>query len=416
MEVTTTEPWLEGIPLASDKFRTVREETIFGCGKWDAQVGDVSVLHDTPLVLRADSWAEISSLAEGLARETVAAEAELRRRPELHRRLGLGWRLRRALRCSAADGATTPFHVLRFDFHWTDNGWRVSEVNSDVPGGFIEASGFTRLFAAQVDGAVATGDPTALLSDAIARWVTVGGTVGLVHATAYTDDRQVMQFLQRSLRKRGIEALLLSPRDVRWAGRQATGHDGRVWRKLDLIHRFFPAEWLPNLGWFAPWNGFFGNSDTPQVNPPSALLTQSKRFPLAWDALETELPLWRNLLPETCDPRERERRGGEWVLKPALGRVGEGIDLSGVTAPAERAKIQREARRRPHEWAAQRRFNAVPWSTQAGSLFPAIGVYVIDGHAAGIYARAAQKPLVDSHAFDIAVLVEDDSTTLSLRS
>jgi hypothetical protein len=35
--------------------------------------------------------------------------------------------------------------VLRFDFHWTDQGWKISEVNSDVPGGYCEASDLPRL-------------------------------------------------------------------------------------------------------------------------------------------------------------------------------------------------------------------------------------------------------------------------------
>lgn len=408
MEVTTHEPWLDGRPVSPDRFRAVREETIFGCGKWDAQVGDVSVLHAAPLILRSEAWHELTILSEGLAQETIAAETELRARPELHRYLGLDWRLCRALRRASVAGATTPFRVMRFDFHWTTQGWRVSEVNSDVPGGFIEASGFTRLLAAETEATVLAGDPTTALTDAMVRNVPTGGTVGLVHATAYTDDRQVMHFLQRAFRKRNLEALMVSPSDVRWVGRRAQAHDGKAWRELDLLYRFFPAEWLPNLGWFASWHSFFAESDTPQVNPPSALLTQSKRFPLVWDALETPLPLWRTLMPETHDPRERAVLGGEWVLKPALGRVGEGIDLSNVTVPAERAKIHRDVRRRPHEWAAQRPFVAVPWSTESGPLYPAIGVYVISGRAAGIYARAAQKPLVDSSAFDIAALVEKE--------
>ena len=36
---------------------------------------------------------------------------------------------------------------MRFDFHFTRDGWRISEVNSDVPGGLNESSGFERLMA-----------------------------------------------------------------------------------------------------------------------------------------------------------------------------------------------------------------------------------------------------------------------------
>lgn len=399
-------PWHTGTPLSADAFRLVREETIFGCFKWDAQVGDVSVLHDTPLVLRAPAWARLAQLAEELALETIEAERELRCRPELQRQLGLGWGVCRALRGACADFAESPFRVLRFDFHWTDEGWRLSEVNSDVPGGFIEASGFTRLVADCSTGAVATGDPAATLGEALMSHVGPAARIGLVHATAYTDDRQVMLFLAEQLQQRGFEQLLLSPVDVRWDRTGAVGHDGTGWRELDAVFRFFPGEWLPNLGWFRPWPRFFRGSPTPHINPPTALLTQSKRFPLVWDAMNTALPQWRRHLPATCDPRKRTGPADDWVLKPALGRVGDSIDICGATPPAERARIQRAARQHPAYWAAQRRFRAVPWSTSRGELFPAIGVYVIDGRTAGIYARAAPCPLVDASAFDIAALVE----------
>lgn len=370
-------------------------------------MGDVGVLHDTPLIMRTGAWAELSTLAETLGRETISAELELTRRPDLHRQLGLAWSVRRTLRHTSQAPAGAPFRVLRFDFHWTDEGWRLSEVNSDVPGGFIEASGFTRLMAEHVSDALPAGDPATALVEAIATHASTRARVGLIHATSYTDDRQVMEFLARLLRQRGIDSLLLSPTDVHWSGLRATGHDGRGWCELDLAYRFFPAEWLPNLGWRKPWQQFFSASGTPQINPPTALLTQSKRFPLAWDALETPLPFWRRYLPFTCDPRERSGDLDDWVLKPALGRVGNDIDICGVTSSAERMRIQRAARRHPTYWAAQRRFRAVPWATANGPLYPAIGVYVIDGHAAGIYARASRKPFIDSAALDLATLIKD---------
>ena len=69
----------------------------------------------------------------------------------------------------------------------------MSEVNSDVPGGFIEASGFASAMAARFPGAAMTGDPVAALAEAWRETLPPGARVGLVHATAYTDDRQVME-------------------------------------------------------------------------------------------------------------------------------------------------------------------------------------------------------------------------------
>jgi len=40
-------------------------------------------------------------------------------------------------------------------------------------------------------------------------------------------------------------------------------------------------------------------------------------------------------------------------------------------------------------------------------LHPCIGVYTVDGKAAGIYGRLSVRPVVDCTAFDTAVLVAD---------
>ena len=38
-------------------------------------------------------------------------------------------------------------------------------------------------------------------------------------------------------------------------------------------------------------------------------------------------------------------------------------------------------------------------------MYPCLGVYTIDGRAAGIYGRIAPKPFIDYAAVDVAVLV-----------
>jgi hypothetical protein len=123
----------------------VRRRAIFDAQKWDPQVGDTSTVAPYPLVISRDAWTEVSGMAEALARETAAAEAELVARPELHRRLGLPWAVRRALRQAAVTGATSgaarnrPF---RLSFHPT----RLAdlEANSDVPGGSTRPRGCRR--------------------------------------------------------------------------------------------------------------------------------------------------------------------------------------------------------------------------------------------------------------------------------
>jgi glutathionylspermidine synthase len=295
---------------------------------------------------------------------------------------------------------------MRIDFHFTTAGWRISEVNSDVPGGFIEASGLTRLMAAEYPGSSVCGDPAATYAAAVGGAVAPGALVALVHATAYTDDRQVMICLERELRAEGLRTALTAPDQLAWNdGKAAVVHAQGI-DLLDAIVRFFPGEWLPELPRRSGWRHFFAGSQTPLSNPAAALVTQSKRFPLVWDELRTPLAAWRELLTETADPRACDwRRSDGWVLKPALGRVGEDIGLVGVTAEKPLRAIRRDAARHPAWWAAQRRFEIVPLATAAGPAYACLGVYTVDGRAAGVYGRLARTPLIHYNAQDVAVLV-----------
>ncbi|TAJ23421.1 MAG: hypothetical protein EPO68_03180 [Planctomycetota bacterium] len=392
--------------FAPTELAALRRRAIFECGKWDPQFADHGVLADYALVLTDDAWRELAALAEQLARETLAAERELMQRPELHGELGLPRAIRAALSEAHALGeARGAARTMRFDFHWTSAGWRISEVNSDVPGGFIEAGGITRI-AAELLGLAPCGDPTAALADALAAATPAGGAIGLVHATAYTDDRQVMVQLGRALEARERRTCLLDPTQLEW--QDGVAHARTEWfaGRLDALARFYPAEWLANLPRRSGWRAFFRGSRTPQANPGSALLVQSKRFPLAWDRLTAPLPTWRAMLPETRSPRDVDWRADPaWLVKPALGRVGEEIGLRDVVEPKQWRAIARSARWSPSDWVAQRRFDALALDVHGERAWPCIGVYVIDGRAAGIYGRIARRALVDAEALDVAVLV-----------
>ena len=415
--VTVREPWRRCAALDAAAMRAVRETMIFEHCKWDPQVGDTDVLCATPLVLKAEAAAELARLAEAMAVEVVEAEAAILQSARAMGELGLPWALRRALVAAGVGSGGTGVQwaeqarVMRFDFHATAEGWRVSEVNSDVPGGYVETRGLAAAIAPYVGALRLAGDPVAALVEA----TEPRARVALVHATAYTDDRQVMVYLARALEAAGRRARLLGPDQVRWRDGRAYPKDGCgvEAEAFDAVFRFYPAEWLPNLGWWSGWRDFVRGGATRQLNPPGAVVSQSKRFPLACARLGLRLPTWDTLVPETRDPRAIFGRGGaaadeaEWVLKPALGRVGDGVGLGAVTPAGDWEKIRRAARRWPELWAAQRRFRATAWETDAGPRYPCLGVYVIGGKAAGIYGRAAARPLVDAQAQDVAVLVEE---------
>jgi len=295
---------------------------------------------------------------------------------------------------------------MRFDFHWTADGWRISEANTDAAGGFIEASGVTRLLAEEYPGCQSPGDPAGVLSEAILRQTGPGAVVGLMHLTIYSEDRQIMLYLARRLEERGLSPCLFSPEQLRWTKGQALVESAWYAGPMQLVLRFFPAEWLPRLPARTGWQGFLAGGRTAACNPAYAVLTQSKRFPLVWDKLSTPLPTWQTLLPTTLSPCDLagEKEEG-WVLKPALGHEGFNVGIRGVSEPEDWQSIRQAARKDPGAWAMQQRFEILPLATPDGPMYPCLGIYVIDGKVAGAYGRLASRPLIDDRSRDVVVLI-----------
>ncbi len=105
----------------------------------------------------------------------------------------------------------------------------------------------------------------------------------------------------------------------------------------------------------------------PLSNPGSAILIQSKRFPLVWKELKTLLPTWQSLLPEAKFPNELSPGSQQWVFKPVFGRPGEDVAIAGVTEQRAYGEIVKDVKRHPHNWIAQRRFHTLPLEPTAGS-------------------------------------------------
>lgn len=395
-----------GARLHPRDWESVRLRLMFDCCKWDIQSEDHSVVADFPLFLEHEEWNHLASLAEKMTAEILSAERELLSRPDLHGRLGLPRAMENVIkRCSPEKAPVGAARVMRFDFHLTSAGWRISEVNSDAPGGFIEAAGFTELMAGYYPGYSMPPNPATAYLDAIVSAVGEASTIALVHATAHCDDRQVMEYLGRGLQQKGMEVVPVAPNHLRWESGFAKIEASFASVKPKLLVRFFPAEWLPNLRHASIWEPWFSAGKTPMSNPGSAILIQSKRFPLVCEELKTDLPVWRSLLPETRCPTEVGTESQDWVFKPVFGRVGEDIAMADVTEPKTYRQIVKDVKRHPGNWAAQKRFVSLPLETPCGIRYACLGVFTVDGHAAGIYGRTGFKPLIDHEAQDVAVFI-----------
>jgi glutathionylspermidine synthase len=398
------------VPSVVDEsaFAEIRRSLLLHCCKWDPQVGDVSTLANFPLVLRHDVWEQLATWAEQLAAESAAAEAELFGRPELFRKLGLPRSLRLLLRPQARQKHSPGIaRVMRFDFHPTLSGWQISEANSDVPGGFTEASSFTSMMAAHFPHARPTGDPADLWARAMAKRLPDGGVVALLVAPGYMEDQQVVAYLAGRLRERGMAAHVCAPQQLQWREGKASLSTTWCSNSVDAMVRFYQAEWLARLPRRYGASHLFRGGLTAISNPGSASLIESKRFPLVWDELETPLPTWRKLLPETRDPRRAPWfKDDDWILKAAFCNTGDEVAIRDCMPQREWCKAARSARWNPAGWIAQRRFETQVLDTPIGPIRPCIGVYTIDGKASGIYGRLSRGPVVDYAATDVAVLVE----------
>jgi len=223
-------------------------------------------------------WVNLSPM--GGASGPVGHPSGLVRRPELYRHLGLPRDIRRALTTAARGtvGASVA-RIIRFDFHYTTEGWRISEANVDVPGGLNEASGFPALVAPHYPWAMPVGDPARAYADALVASVGSGATVALVHATAYSDDRQMMAFVANHLCAAGVTPLLASPAHLHWEDGQAIVEMGNVRTPVQAIVRFFPGEWLPPLPRACGWPFLIGGGIPPVSNPATAVLVRHPSVP-----------------------------------------------------------------------------------------------------------------------------------------
>jgi glutathionylspermidine synthase len=391
-----------GPPLEPEAFFALRKRAVLEGCKWDPQVGDISTLANFPLLIGRSAYDQLAAWAEQLSAETFSAEEEVvLERPQLLSRLGLPRRIRSALTAQAPLAATAA-RVIRFDFHDTADGWRISEANTDVPGGFTEATFYTALMGEHFPEAAVAGQPADDWADAIASH---GKTVALLTATGYMEDLQIMAYLGRLLRQRGCGTYHCNPRQLTWC-------DGEAFlgaHRIDVLVRFYQGEWLSRLRRRCGWQNFFRGAKTAIANPGIAVISESKRFPLIWPHLRTDLRAWKQLLPETRDPREVNwRDDASWVLKTAMCNTGDDVVLRPASDVRRWKKIAREVRWFPGRWMAQRRFDTKPIATPMGRMFPCVGVYTIDGRACGAYGRLSRTPLIDYSAVDVPLLIEDE--------
>ena len=263
-------PWIAATPLDDAAFAHLRRRAIFDCCKWDPQVGDACVIARAPLVItkqalergRPPGRSAGGGDARGGSRVDRPARAAQAARPAS----------RGASRASAPSArAAAPRELPAWSvstFTSRRDGWRISEANCDVPGGLNEASGFPPLVAAHYPWAAPVGDPSAAYVAALSRALDGRGTVALIHATAYSDDHQMMRFVARGLAEARARRRTSPARAIlRWrdGARPARG------RVVERPARSRSCASFPPTGWPACRRGPDGRIFTPARTRRSAI-------------------------------------------------------------------------------------------------------------------------------------------------
>ena len=394
------------VSIPDKEYTSYKYDLIFNAYKWDPQVEDHNTVSKYVVLIDRKTREELKRYAEELSKETIMIENYLSKNLNLIKDLNLPKKCVRELNNISNYKEEEHIRLMRFDFHPTEKGWAISEVNSDVPGGLSEASLWPKLANKYFKDYEPSEDVSKILLKEFKSKLNDNSTVAFVHATSYSDDRQVMQFLGDYFDKFEFNTLYLAPDHIKWKDNKAYSILEGNECEIDGIFRFFPLEWLNNLPRKSGRFGYY-SSKTLSCNHPISLFAQTKRLPLIWDKLDFEVPTWKKLLPATKKINEIPFDKDKWVYKPALGRVGEGIYIEEALSIKEMKDIKKDIKKHPKEWIMQEKFKSKPVITEDNKEYHlCMGVFTVNSKFAGYYARVSEFPRIDGRAKDIPVLVE----------
>lgn len=397
------------VKIPEDKYYSYRLQAMFDCYKWDPQFCDNNTLSKYVLILTKKENNELINLTQNLDKETRLAEEYLNKNTKIAKKLSLPKKISEQIPNMQNYDNTKNIRLMRYDFHPDIKGkWVVTEVNSDVPGGFAESSLLPELAIKTIN--IPKLEYTSFgekMVEAINNKLNKTGTIMMIHCTCFSDDRQVMQYMGDRLKKEGYKIIYGAADHINFKEKQAYCILDNNKEKVDLIFRFTPLEWLIQM---KPrrWDGYF-DSITMSCNHPISIYAQSKRFPFVWNDLEKDninMETWKSLLPETLEVKDLGQRQG-FIYKPVYGRVGERISIKEACKGNEYKKIIKDVHKHPKQYLAQKKFESLPLKgNDEEEYHVCLGSYIIEGEHAGYYARISKYPRIDSYAADIPVLIE----------
>jgi len=369
---------------------------------WNAYVdGRLSALAEPVAIPRAE-LDELASLSERFARLLEKTIDLVLADPALLAFYGFKPPLRRMIE---SERARLPITLARYDAFRTPGGWRFSEFNCDVPGGVHEGAGLSDL----IGGERSRFRVVELLTEALCR-TSARPSVAVCYASGYAEDLEQCEFLRREWTRVGIRALLCNPENLVWNGRELRCFG----EKIDVVYRFFPAEWLQEVANFEDLLSAAKSGALPMINGFTSLIAQSKKTMALWherlelfDAAERELILGHVPRSESFRTAELDRYRRErerLVVKRQFGRIGEEVLMGSHCGDEEWEDWLGWPASEPHEWIVQERFDNLPVTVDGETIYGCFGPYVVDGKFAGLYNRFARDGFIAFNALVGAVV------------
>lgn len=387
---------------------------------FDAFVGGERRVDLHPLVLSPRLHAAAMQAATAVVRAIGAVAALAHADPAERARYGLPVSVMRL--AAAAHAAGDDAALMRVDLLLgADGNFRACEINADCPGGHNEATGLPRL--AQSAGFWQGLNPTTVLDELAARLAALAdrpgpgrGTVALLYATAYAEDLQVCALIERALRERGVRTRRCPATAPRWQGDAV--YVGQT--PVAALYRFFPMEYMDGQRNLEGLISAVASGRLKTLSSFAHIYSQSKLAFARGGALRDRLAAADALAlaehtPLSCElgdlPAEQLRaERAQWVLKRALGRVGDEVFVGALLTDEDWASLcaaVTAAITGPAEerWIAQRFVPQQSIATPLGDMLVTLGVYVLDGRFVGYFARLSPHSHVSHDALCVPVFV-----------
>jgi hypothetical protein len=369
---------------------------------WNAYVDGRLAALGRPVAIPRRELEELAALSERFARLLEKTIDLVLADPALLPFYSFSPPLRRMIESERRRG---PITLARYDAFRTPGGWRFSEFNCDVPGGVHEGAGLNDL----IGGDRSRFQVVERLTEALCR-DSARPCVAVCYASGYAEDLEQCQFLRREWSRVGIRAILCNPENLVWNGRELRAFG----EKIDVIYRFFPAEWLQEVANFEELLSAAKCGGLPMINGFTSLVAQSKKTMALWherldlfDAAERELILGHVPRSESfrADELGRYRRERERiVVKRQFGRIGEEVLMGSHCSDEEWEDWLGWPASEPEQWIVQERFDNLPLLVDGETIYGCFGPYVVDGRFAGLYNRFARDGFIAYNALVGAVV------------